>query len=78
MVNLTSGTPQQARAMAARLEAAGAAYLDAAAMSGTERIGQPDALFVYSGDHDAFVAAEPTLQVLGRAEYVGADPGRTS
>lgn len=78
VVNLTSGTPEQARAIASQLEAAGAAYLDAAAMSGTERIGRPEALFLYSGDRAAFVAAQPILQVLGRAEYVGADPGRTS
>ncbi|WP_067826817.1 NAD(P)-dependent oxidoreductase [Actinomadura kijaniata] len=72
LVNLTSGTPQEARRMAG---GTGAGYLDGAAMSGTRLVGRPEALFVFSGDPDVFATHRPVLRSLGRAVHLGADPG---
>jgi 3-hydroxyisobutyrate dehydrogenase-like beta-hydroxyacid dehydrogenase len=78
VVNLTSGTPDQARALAAWAGRHGAAHLDGAAMTGTSPIGRPEAFFLYSGATEAFTTAEPALTSLGRATYLGADPGTAS
>ncbi|HSK22100.1 MAG TPA: NAD(P)-binding domain-containing protein, partial [Egicoccus sp.] len=77
LVNLVSGTPEQARATATWAAGQGAAYLDGAAMSGTRLIGTPEALFLYGGPAEAFAATEATLATLGRAVHLGADPGLT-
>ncbi len=78
VVNLTSGIPDEARDLAAWLDARGAGYVDGAAMSGTRLVGRPEALFLYGGAPDAFQAAESRLTALGAARYLGADPGATS
>jgi 3-hydroxyisobutyrate dehydrogenase-like beta-hydroxyacid dehydrogenase len=78
LVNLSSGTPEQARTLSAWAAEQGLRYLDGAAMSGTRLVGQPDALFLYSGDPDAYAAHEATLAALGRAVHLGADPGAAS
>lgn len=78
LVNLSSGTPEQARTLSAWAAERGVRYLDGAAMSGTRLVGQPEALFLYSGDPDAYAAHEATLAMLGRAVHLGADPGAAS
>jgi 3-hydroxyisobutyrate dehydrogenase-like beta-hydroxyacid dehydrogenase len=78
LVNLSSGTPEQARTLSAWAAERGVRYLDGAAMSGTRLVGQPEALFLYSGDPDAYAAHEATLAALGRAVHLGADPGAAS
>jgi 3-hydroxyisobutyrate dehydrogenase-like beta-hydroxyacid dehydrogenase len=78
LVNLASGTPEQARSLADWATAQGAGYLDGAAMSGVRLIGGPDALFLYGGSAEAFAAAESTVGAFGRAAYLGADPGTAS
>ncbi|HEX6421519.1 MAG TPA: NAD(P)-binding domain-containing protein [Acidimicrobiales bacterium] len=75
LVNLVSGTPETARDMAARVGRGGATYLDGAAMSGTRLIGRPEALFLYSGDADAFAAHRPVLRTLGGSVHLGPDAG---
>ncbi|MFI5715535.1 NAD(P)-dependent oxidoreductase [Nocardia sp. NPDC051750] len=74
LVNLTSGTPQEAADAADRAAGHGAAYLDGAAMSGTRLVGRPEALFVFSGSRDAFDTYEPVLRSLGNSVHLGADP----
>jgi 3-hydroxyisobutyrate dehydrogenase-like beta-hydroxyacid dehydrogenase len=78
LVNLSSGTPEQARTLSAWAAEQGVRYLDGAAMSGTRLVGQPEALFVYSGDPDTYAAHQVTLGALGRAVHIGADPGAAS
>jgi 3-hydroxyisobutyrate dehydrogenase-like beta-hydroxyacid dehydrogenase len=78
LVNLSSGTPEQARTLSAWAAERGLRYLDGAAMSGTRLVGQPEALFLYSGDPEAYAANEATLAALGRAVHLGADPGAAS
>jgi 3-hydroxyisobutyrate dehydrogenase-like beta-hydroxyacid dehydrogenase len=78
LVNLSSGTPEQARTLSAWAAERGVRYLDGAAMSGTRLVGEPDALFLYSGDPNAYAAHETTLAALGRTVHLGADPGAAS
>lgn len=78
LVNLTSGTPEQARGLAEWVGAQGAGYLDGAAMSGVRLVGRDEALFLYSGSAESFAAAETTLSAFGRATHLGADPGIAS
>jgi 3-hydroxyisobutyrate dehydrogenase-like beta-hydroxyacid dehydrogenase len=71
LVNLTSGTPEHARELAARVEA----YLDGGIMAVPPMIGGPDALVLYSGSGEAFATHQPVLESLGAARYLGEDPG---
>lgn len=75
IVNLTNGTPQQARQMARWAAGRGAEYLDGGIMAIPPMIGQDDALLLYSGSQAAFQAHEQQLNLLGRSRYLGTDPG---
>jgi len=78
VVNLTSGTPEQARSLAGWPVERGGGYLDGAAMSGTRLVAAPEALFLYSGAADSFATAETALTALGRAVHLGTDAGTAS
>ncbi|WP_420000138.1 NAD(P)-dependent oxidoreductase [Streptomyces boninensis] len=78
LVNLTSGTPDEARELAAETARYGAAYLDGAAMSGTRLVGSPEALFVMSGSEAAAAEHRGTLAGLGNVVQLGAEPGLAS
>lgn len=78
LVNLTNGTPAQARAAAERVAALGGAYLDGGIMATPPMIGGEHALILYSGSKAAFDAYAGTLEDLGAATYVGADAGLAS
>ncbi|HEX8661059.1 MAG TPA: NAD(P)-binding domain-containing protein [Brevundimonas sp.] len=78
LVNLTNGTPAQARAAAERAGALGAAYLDGGIMATPPMIGGEHALILYSGSQAAFDAHNPTLRALGEADYLGTDAGLAS
>jgi 3-hydroxyisobutyrate dehydrogenase-like beta-hydroxyacid dehydrogenase len=71
LVNLTSGTPEHARELAARVQE----YLDGGIMAVPPMIGGSDALVLYSGSGEAFAAHQPVLESLGAARYLGEDPG---
>ena len=75
LVNLTNGTPQQARATAAWTADHGARYLDGGIMAVPQMISQPEALLLYSGSRDAFDAHRPSLDTLGSSRFLGADAG---
>lgn len=74
-VNLTNGTPKQARELA---EEFGESYVDGGIMATPPMVGQPGSLIFYSGSKDGFVQAEPVLAALGEARFLGADPGRAA
>ncbi|MBB1258130.1 NAD(P)-dependent oxidoreductase [Streptomyces alkaliterrae] len=74
LVNLSSGTPQDAAEAAEWAAGHGAAYLDGAAMSGTRLVGRPEALFVLSGSRSAFDRHEAVLRSLGNSVHLGGDP----
>jgi len=76
IVNLTSGTPEQARELAAWAATRGAEYLDGSIMAIPPGIGQPETLLLYSGSQRVFETNQPMLKLLGgRTTYLGADAG---
>jgi 3-hydroxyisobutyrate dehydrogenase-like beta-hydroxyacid dehydrogenase len=78
LVNLTNGTPAQARATAERVARLGADYLDGGIMATPPMIGGEHALILYSGAKAAFDAHAGSLEALGAAKYLGADAGLAS
>ncbi|WP_433463224.1 NAD(P)-dependent oxidoreductase [Spirillospora sp. CA-128828] len=75
IVQLTNGTPRQARALADRVTGQGGRYVDGGIMAVPPMIGRPEALILYSGDEEAFEEHGETLAVLGRPQFLGGDPG---
>lgn len=71
LVNLTSGSPEQAREMAAR----GLRYVDGGIMTTPPGIGDERSMILYSGDQDAFAEARSLLSALAEPVNLGADPG---
>lgn len=78
LINLTNGTPAQARATGKRVTELGAMYLDGGIMATPPMIGGEHALILYSGSRAAFDAHSGSLGALGSAKYLGADPGLAS
>ena len=75
LVNLTSGTPAQARSRAA----ATSDLLAGAIMTPAPSVGTPAALVLYSGPEALYEKWAGTLFALGgTARYLGADPGRAA
>ncbi|ONF68711.1 NAD(P)-dependent oxidoreductase [Amycolatopsis keratiniphila] len=75
LINLTNGTPGQAREMNAWAEELGAAYLDGGIMAVPPMIGTPAAFIFYSGSGTVFGRARTALETFGGVNYLGADPG---
>ncbi|MEU6669519.1 NAD(P)-binding domain-containing protein [Streptomyces sp. NPDC046727] len=75
LVNLTTGTPADARARSAWATERGARFLDGGIMAVPPMIGAPGAFVLYSGDPGLFQEHRDTLAVPAGTEYVGADPG---
>ncbi|GAA3467342.1 NAD(P)-binding domain-containing protein [Nonomuraea roseola] len=74
LVNLTSGTSDEAREMAAWT----GDYLDGAIMAIPDVIGRPEAFLLFSGSPEAFEKHSHSLDRLGNATFFGADPGLAS
>ncbi|MEU9114799.1 NAD(P)-binding domain-containing protein [Streptomyces sp. NPDC048483] len=75
VVNVTNGSPQEARTMAERVTGLGGTYLDGGIMAVPEMIGRPGALVLYSGSWAAFEAHQGVLETFARGVYLGEDPG---
>ena len=79
LVQLTSGSPSQARAQAAWAQQHGISYLDGAIMGTPDFIGQPGGTLLYSGPTELFEQARPALLVLGgNTQHVGTDVGHAA
>ncbi|MEU3166866.1 NAD(P)-binding domain-containing protein [Streptosporangium sp. NPDC006930] len=78
LVNLTNGTPRQARELARWVSAQGADYLDGGIMAVPPMIGRPGSLVLCSGSPRAFAAHERTLSATGTVSYLGEDAGRAA
>jgi 3-hydroxyisobutyrate dehydrogenase-like beta-hydroxyacid dehydrogenase len=79
LVQLTSGTPQQARELAGWARDHGIAYLDGAIMATPDVVGQPICTVLYAGPADLFERHRPLLLALGgNPSHVGTDPGQAS
>ncbi len=78
LVNLTSGSPEQAQEAAAWAGSHAADYLDGAIMTTPPGVGSPEMMFLYSGSPTAFEAHRPVLAALGDPLHLGSDPGLAS
>lgn len=76
VIQLTSGTPGEARALDSWTTSHGATYLDGAIAAWPRHIGGPEAAITIVGPEPAFSAALPLLALLaGNVTYMGADIG---
>ncbi|ONM46242.1 NAD(P)-dependent oxidoreductase [Nocardia donostiensis] len=75
LVNVTSGSPAQARANERWANEHGAEYLDGKIMGDPPYVGTPNIMFPFSGSRSAYDAHESTLRALGTIAYHGTDPG---
>ena len=72
VVQLTTGTPREAKAGAEWMAARGAGYLDGAVMGGPKMIQTPKGLILLSGGEAAHDIARPVLDCLvGDLRYLG-------
>jgi 3-hydroxyisobutyrate dehydrogenase-like beta-hydroxyacid dehydrogenase len=79
LVQLTSGSPRQARELAAWASERGAQYLDGAIMTTPNFIGDEGATLLYSGPTALFEQCLPLLRSLGgKTVHVGTDAGHAS
>ncbi|MFH8369942.1 NAD(P)-dependent oxidoreductase [Streptomyces sp. NPDC018031] len=74
LVNLTSGTSEEAR----ELSTWTGDYLDGAIMAIPEVIGRPEAFLLFSGAPEVFAQHRDSLDRLGSATFFGEDPGLAS
>ncbi|MFT7869511.1 MULTISPECIES: NAD(P)-dependent oxidoreductase [Amycolatopsis] len=75
LVNLTSGTPEQARGVAKWAASEGVDYVDGVIMAVPQGIGTPAAQVLYSGTETVFAAQRDVLEVLGAPVFLGEDAG---
>ncbi len=79
LVQLSSGTPDEARKMQSWAQRLGIEYLDGAIMSYPAGIGKPEATVLYSGPEELFQRAKPILLAFGgNAMFVGNEIGHAS
>ncbi|WP_164011897.1 NAD(P)-dependent oxidoreductase [Pyxidicoccus trucidator] len=79
LVQLTSGSPSQAREQATWARQHGIPYLDGAIMGTPDFIGQPGGTLLYSGPSELFEQYKPVLLTLGgNTQHVGADVGHAA
>jgi 3-hydroxyisobutyrate dehydrogenase-like beta-hydroxyacid dehydrogenase len=79
VVQLSSGTPNEAREMEAWANRCAISYLDGAILGSPEWIGTPACTIFYSGPAEVFDRAKPVLTVFGdRTVFVGHEIGHAS
>lgn len=74
-INLTSGTPAQARVFAEWAERHNASYIDGKILADPPDVGTPKAQFMFSGQSSAFVSQKHIMKKLGTITYYGEEPG---
>lgn len=79
LVQLTTGTPQEARDGAAWATQHGVAYVDGAIMNYPKWVGTPECTILYAGSKQVFDSLTSLLRSLaGSTLFVGEDPGYAS
>ena len=79
LVQLTSGTPSEARELAEWAGGHGIHYVDGKIIGYPSAIGTPDAAIFYAGSAAEFESAKPLLAELGGEPlHVGDDPGHAA
>ena len=76
VVQLSTGSPREAREAQAWMHERGASYIDGAILAVPSQMGTPMSTLLVSGEEPAYRAVESTLRLLvGRVLYVGAQVG---
>lgn len=76
LIQLSTGTPKEAREAEAWFKEQGATYIDGAIMEYPSGIGTPKTKILFAGPQGAYHRCEPTLSSLGGGlRYVGANIG---
>jgi len=78
LVNLTSGSPDEARELARWAADNGAEYLHGAVYAVPQTIGTAESSIIYSGSSAVHERWGKQLAVLGKVTFLGADAGRAS
>ncbi|EAW14989.1 NAD(P)-dependent oxidoreductase [Aspergillus clavatus NRRL 1] len=78
VINLTNGTPKQARKLSELFVSHGSQYVHGGIMATPSMIGSPHALILYSGSKDAYNTTESTLSLLAKGWFLGDDAGVAS
>jgi len=79
IVQLSSGTPKEAREMDSWAHRCGISYLDGAILGSPGWIGTPACTIFYSGPEQVFQRAKPVLMTFGdRTVFVGTEIGQAS
>lgn len=79
LVNLSSGTPSEAREMEQFCNVRSINYLDGAILTPTEAIDTPTAAVLYCGTQSTYDRAKHALSAIGGAQhYLGDDIGRAN
>lgn len=78
LVNLTSGTPDEARELARWAEENGAEYLHGAVYAVPQTIGTAESSINYSGSSAVHERWQNQLALLGKVTFLGADAGLAS
>ncbi|HEU4533566.1 MAG TPA: NAD(P)-binding domain-containing protein, partial [Polyangiaceae bacterium] len=76
LVDLSTGSPEDARAQQAWARERGADYLDGAIQAAPEQMGRPDTTILVSGAPEAFRRGEARLRAFGgNVKHLGPAPG---
>lgn len=75
IVNLSSGSPGQAREGAQWVRSHGAEFISGGVMSAGDNLAHPASYILYSGPQHVFSAHSALLRPLSPQEYLGADDG---
>ena len=75
IVNLTWGDAGEGTKMRDLVEGRGGSYIDGDVLDYPSNIGSPSALLIFAGSRQVFDACSEVLTALGRAQFVGDDPG---
>ncbi|HEX2099531.1 MAG TPA: NAD(P)-binding domain-containing protein [Candidatus Synoicihabitans sp.] len=76
LIQLSTGRPSEARALARWAEQAGARYIDGAILVTPSQIGTPEAAMLLAGNPSAFAEAQSILRALApNLDWVGTDAG---
>jgi 3-hydroxyisobutyrate dehydrogenase-like beta-hydroxyacid dehydrogenase len=78
LVQLTSGSPAQAREAEGWARANEVGYVDGAIMATPEYIGQPGCTLLYAGASASFERVRPVLSAMGDVHFVGENAGHAS
>lgn len=75
IVQLSYGGEDEARRLQSLVNSCGGAYLDGAILVDPAAIGTSKGSMIYSGDQATFETVKPTLEIWGKAHFVGEDVG---